>query len=133
MPDDVKRPILEHREVLHVASDQPDLDALPGRQVSHRPELRRRDVEDGCLRAQFGEDHGVPATTRRQTENASARQSHPLEAPPRIHEAPHARARLGRPAEGAGVVHGGLRQAFPHRLVVLGNLVYARLGRSHHF
>src|SRR5207302_4277506 len=131
MPDDVKGRVLEHGEILRIASHQPDLDALPGRQVFYGLQLGGRDVEDSCLRAQLGENHGVPAPSRGKVEDVSPRQSHALEAPAGIHEAAHTRSRPGRPTEGTGVVHCRLGEALPHRLVVLGDFVDAPLGRSH--
>src|SRR5258708_618635 len=81
MPHHVKRRVLEHGKILHIASDEPDLDALARRQVFNGLQLGRRDVEDGCLRTELGENHRVPAPAGGQPEDASARQSHPLEPP----------------------------------------------------
>src|SRR2546427_64256 len=113
MPDDVEGVVLEDGEILHVAANQPDLDALSGREVTDGLQLGRGDVEDGRLRAELGKDDGIPTTSRRQAEDAGAVQLYAFQTATRVHEAAHPCPRLGRSAEGAGGVPRGPRPAPP--------------------
>ena len=125
MKNDVELSAAKGAQVAHIRPQVIELRPAASRKTAHSRELPARDVHERRRRAKLGKADRVPATATSRREDALSLEIDPFKRAVRdaIEEPPLSSSSPRRRALRPGVWDAGLREPFPHPLVVRGHFV----------